>query len=127
MFVNGTFDLLHPGHVALLKHARSQGDWLRVAIDSDQRVRDLKGQHRPVMPAHARSAILQELRCVDEVVIFNTDAELLQAMAGHDVMVKGSDYRDHYIIGQDTGIQIEFFDRVAGYSTTNTIAKTHAH
>lgn len=126
VFVNGTFDLLHPGHIALLKHARMRGDWLRVAIDSDRRVRTLKGDPRPIMPAQSRRSVLQELRCVDEVVIFDNDTELVQAMLGFDIMVKGSDYRGQYIIGEETGIQIEFFDRVAKYSTTETIARIHA-
>jgi D-beta-D-heptose 7-phosphate kinase/D-beta-D-heptose 1-phosphate adenosyltransferase len=126
VFVNGTFDLLHPGHVLLLKHARSRGDWLRVAIDSDLRVRRLKGMPRPIMTSQERRLVLRELRCVDEVVVFDTDAELIQAMLGFDIMIKGSDYRDQYVIGQESGIKIEFFDRVDAYSTTNTLAKIHA-
>lgn len=126
VFVNGTFDLLHPGHVALLRHARGLGDWLRVAIDSDQRVQRLKGQPRPIMPATSRRLLLQELRCVDEVVIFDNDTELIEAMMGFDIMVKGSDYLGQHIIGQHTGIQIEFFDRIAEHSTTHLVKKIHA-
>jgi rfaE bifunctional protein nucleotidyltransferase chain/domain len=126
VFVNGTFDLLHPGHVSLLQFAREQGDWLRVAIDTDQRVTRLKGAGRPIQDQHSRVMILGALRSVDEVMTFDTDQDLLDLMAGHDVMVKGSDYRDLPILGSDTGIEIVFFPRIKRFSTSSTIQRFHA-
>jgi D-beta-D-heptose 7-phosphate kinase/D-beta-D-heptose 1-phosphate adenosyltransferase len=126
VFVNGTFDILHPGHIALLEFARAQGNWLRVAIDSDRRVRELKGADRPVMDQDSRVAMLSALRAVDEVVVFDTDWELLKHMMGHAIMVKGSDYQDQLIVGSGTGIEIVFFPRIKQFSTTGIIEKIHA-
>lgn len=125
IFVNGTFDLLHPGHVALLRFARAQGDWLRVAIDSDHRVRRLKGVHRPIQDQRSRADMLAALRVVDEVVIFDSDQELLNLMSDHDIMVKGSDYQGFPILGSDIGIEIVFFPRLEMFSTSHIIQKCH--
>jgi len=126
VFVNGTFDILHPGHIALLEFARAQGNYLRVAIDSDRRVRELKGADRPVMDQASRVTMLSALRAVDEVVVFDTDWELIKHMLGHDIMVKGSDYQGQPIVGADTGIEIVFFPRIKQFSTTDIIEKIHA-
>lgn len=121
IFVNGTFDLLHPGHIALLEKARSLGDHVTVAIDSDARVRSLKGEQRPYYDQSTRRNMLLALRCVDEVMIFNSDRELENIIKDHnpDIMVKGSDWRDRPVIGQQYCGRIEWFDRIEKYSTTN--------
>ena len=75
--VNGTFDVLHLGHLALLNYAKSLGDHLTVAIDSDQRVKLLKGNTRPINSAVERKTLLENLRAVDQVEIFNLDSELI--------------------------------------------------
>jgi D-beta-D-heptose 7-phosphate kinase/D-beta-D-heptose 1-phosphate adenosyltransferase len=122
IFVNGTFDILHPGHVQLLNYARSQGDSLLVAIDSDRRVRELKGNGRPVNTAHDRKFMLEHLRSVDSVWIFDSDQELEDICRLHNpVMVKGSDYRGRSIIGQQYCKEIIFYDRIEPYSTTRAI------
>jgi D-beta-D-heptose 7-phosphate kinase/D-beta-D-heptose 1-phosphate adenosyltransferase len=121
VFVNGTFDIIHRGHLELLTFARSQGDWLTVGIDSDRRVKQLKGYSRPINDATERANLLQHLRAVDQVVVFDTDAELVEFIQQHDVMVKGSDYRGRPIVGQDGCKQLIFFEVVDGYSTTNKI------
>ena len=77
VFVNGTFDILHRGHLELLTFARDQGDWLTVAIDSDRRVKQLKGYDRPVNDVSERANLLRHLRAVDQVVVFDTDEELI--------------------------------------------------
>jgi D-beta-D-heptose 7-phosphate kinase/D-beta-D-heptose 1-phosphate adenosyltransferase len=120
VFVNGTFDLLHSGHLALLEYARSLGDCLTVAIDSDQRVRALKGQNRPINSQWERFKLLSALRSVDHVEIFDSDLELCELISKHDLMVKGSDYRGRPIIGEDL-IEVVFFDRIQGYSTSEKI------
>lgn len=122
IFVNGTFDILHPGHVQLLNYARSQGDSLLVAIDSDRRVRELKGDDRPVNTEHDRKFMLEHLRSVDSVWIFDSDQELEDICRLHNpVMVKGSDYRGRVIIGQQYCKEIIFYDRIEPYSTTRAI------
>lgn len=122
IFVNGTFDILHPGHVQLLNYARSLGDSLLVAIDGDQRVRELKGRGRPINSEDDRKLMLESLRSVDTVWIFNSDQELEDICRLYNpVMVKGSDYRGRHIIGHQYCKEIVFYDRIEPYSTTRAI------
>ena len=119
--VNGTFDILHSGHLALLNHARSLGDYLVVAIDSDRRVQELKGADRPINTQAERQELLSNLRAVDEVIIFDSDQELVDIIAKCAIMVKGSDYQGKTIVGQDVCKELIFFKLINGYSTTNKI------
>jgi rfaE bifunctional protein nucleotidyltransferase chain/domain len=122
IFVNGTFDILHPGHVQLLNYARSLGDSLIVAIDSDRRVRELKGKDRPINSEDDRKFMLENLCSVDSVWLFDSDQELEDICRLYNpVMVKGSDYRDRAIVGQQYCKEIVFYDRIEPYSTTQTI------
>jgi len=122
IFVNGTFDILHPGHVQLLNYARSLGDSLIVAIDSDQRVRELKGKDRPINSEDDRKFMLENLCSVDSVWLFDSDQELEDICRLYNpVMVKGSDYRDRAIVGQQYCKEIVFYDRIEPYSTTQAI------
>lgn len=125
VFVNGTFDVLHPGHMALLEYAKSLGDRLFVAIDCDHRVRKLKGQERPVNDSYVRKLMLESIRWVDEVIIFGSDEDLdslvMKIRPRH--MVVGSDYKDKLVIGSRWAKQLHFFDKIDGYSTTNTIQR----
>jgi D-beta-D-heptose 7-phosphate kinase/D-beta-D-heptose 1-phosphate adenosyltransferase len=105
----------------LLDYAKSLGDQLVVAIDSDNRVRLLKGSDRPINSQLERGTLLAALKSVDEVFVFDTDDELRSLIQTCDVMVKGSDYRDKPIVGQEICKQIVFFERLNGYSTTNKI------
>ena len=121
--VNGTFDILHRGHVEMLQYARSLGDHLLVCIDADSRVSDLKGPARPINCQNDRKFMLQSLQCVDSVWIFSSDEELEEILTNYqpDVMVKGSDWRGKSIVAQEHVNQVIFYDRVGEYSTTNTI------
>ena len=121
IIVNGTFDILHSGHLALLNYARSLGDHLVVAIDSDRRVKELKGVSRPVNTQAERQELLSNLRSVDEVRIFDSDPELVDIVAECAIMVKGSDYRDRAIVGSEVCSSIVFFERIDGFSTTEKI------
>ena len=122
VFVNGTFDILHPGHVKLLQYAAGLGNLL-VAIDTDRRVRQLKGPGRPFFNQDERKLMLQSLRCVSEVRLFDTDEDLEYLIQTYepDIMVKGSDYRGRPIIGEEHVPQIEFFERINEYSSTQAI------
>lgn len=119
VIVNGTFDILHPGHLALLNYAKSLGDFLVVAIDTDDRVRQLKGQGRPINNQQDRKTMLENLKPVDQVNLFNSDEELLRLISQCDIMVKGSDYKDKLVIGSEL-IDIKFYERTE-HSTTKTI------
>jgi D-beta-D-heptose 7-phosphate kinase/D-beta-D-heptose 1-phosphate adenosyltransferase len=121
ILVNGTFDIIHRGHLELLNYAKSLGGSLTVAIDSDERVTKLKGSSRPIHNQNDRKFMLENIKCVDQVVIFNNDQELIDTVKNHDIMVKGSDYRGRSIIGKTYCKQVIYFDRLENYSTTNTI------
>ena len=118
VIVNGTFDILHPGHVELLNFAKSFGDFLLVAIDSDERVSQLK-PGRPINNQYDRRFMLRNLKPVDKVVFFNSDEELLNLIRECNIMVKGSDYQGQPIIGSDI-IEVKFYERT-NHSTTKTI------
>lgn len=100
VFTNGVFDIIHDGHIRLLKWARSYGDKLIVAINSDESAKRLKGLTRPIFSERQREAILLELRCVDEVIIFaeDTPERLIQELEP-DVLVKGPEARRNNIPG----------------------------
>lgn len=121
VFVNGTFDILHRGHLELLNFAKGLGDELSVAIDSDSRVKGKKGKKRPLNSQEERALFLINLKAVDRVYLFDTDEELETLVQQHDIMVKGSDYKDQPIIGRDLCKELVFFDIVNGYSTTKKI------
>lgn len=121
VFVNGTFDILHIGHLELLEFAKSLGDFLVVAIDSDRRVRELKGAARPINTEYERRQMLLAIRWVDRVYVFDSDAELTSYIGDCDLMVKGSDYRGKPIVGQDQCPEIVFFERLEDYSSSKKI------
>ena len=123
VFVNGTFDILHPGHLALLRFAKSKGEWLTVGIDSDERVKKLKGYSRPINDQVFRKEMLLALNVVDDVFIFNTDEGLCDLIKhiNPDTMIVGSDYKDKPVIGSQFAKQLMFFDKIDGYSTTKII------
>jgi len=121
IFVNGTFDILHRGHIEMLNFAKYQGDWLTVAIDADQRVKQLKGPLRPINNQFDRVYQLINLKSVDDVIVFHTDDDLRELISQYDAMVKGSDYIGKDIVGQEVCREIIFFDLVKGYSTSETI------
>ena len=93
VFTNGCFDLLHPGHVQSLQYARELGDILIVGLNSDDSVRQLKGQGRPLLPERERAEILTAMECVDAVVIFDdlTPQKVIARLLP-DILVKGGDW-----------------------------------
>jgi D-beta-D-heptose 7-phosphate kinase/D-beta-D-heptose 1-phosphate adenosyltransferase len=123
VFVNGTFDILHPGHIKLLDYAASLGDKLVVAIDTDTRVRQLKGNSRPFFNEHDRKFMLESLKVVDQVYTFNSneDLENIIKTTKPNIMVKGSDYRGKTIVGEQYIPTIKFFERINDYSSTISI------
>jgi D-beta-D-heptose 7-phosphate kinase/D-beta-D-heptose 1-phosphate adenosyltransferase len=128
VFTNGVFDLLHPGHVRYLQHARTLGDALIVGINSDASVRANKGPGRPLTPAAERAEILGALAAVDGVVVFDeeTPYDLIAALQP-DVLVKGDDWAADAIVGRDIvearGGAVVRVPVEAGYSTTGIVER----
>jgi rfaE bifunctional protein nucleotidyltransferase chain/domain len=125
VFVNGTFDIIHPGHLELLYYAKSLGDQLLVALDTDERVRSIKGSDRPINSLSTRKSIMSSLKPVDHVKSFGSDEELSSIIKSYkpDVMVVGSDYRVKNVIGSEYAKRLIFFDRIEQYSSTAVIEK----
>lgn len=127
-FTNGCFDILHPGHVSLMRQARAACDRLVVGLNSDASVRKLKGPSRPVQDEASRAAVLSAFGDVDALVIFDeeTPEQLIQAVRP-DVLVKGADYTVENVVGADfvqaTGGKVVLAELKDGHSTTNTIAR----
>ena len=123
VFVNGTFDLLHPGHISLLNYAKSLGNYVIVGIDTDDRVREKKGPTRPIYNQEDRGLMLIALSSVDEVRYFDSD-ESLEALVKSikpDIMVVGSDWKDKSVIGSYWSSDLKFFDRIEEYATSKTV------
>lgn len=122
--VNGTFDILHLGHLRLLEYAKSYPEaYVLVLIDSDRRVKEIKGKDRPINNEYERACFLSALKHVDRVEIFDTDDELRAYIKDFDpdIMVKGTDYVGKPIIGEEFCKQIIFFRLMNDYSTTKKI------
>jgi rfaE bifunctional protein nucleotidyltransferase chain/domain len=126
VMVNGTFDVLHPGHVALLNTARSYGDALVVAIDTDRRVRELKGEQRPINNQIDRRIMLSNIKAVDIVEFFDSKEDLIELMKRYqpDVYVKGSDWKhDTQSTAHQYCKEVIYYDRIEEYSSTNIIQR----
>ena len=125
IIVNGTFDILHRGHIELLEYAKGLGEFLLVCIDTDRRVKELKGENRPINNQADRAFMLQGLKCVDAVWTFDSeeDLERICEMYEPNIMVKGSDYEGKRIVGAKYCKEIKFVKLVDGYSTTNIIQR----
>jgi D-beta-D-heptose 7-phosphate kinase/D-beta-D-heptose 1-phosphate adenosyltransferase len=124
VMVNGTFDIIHRGHLMMLQHAKSLGDHLLVAIDTDRRVKELKGENRPINNQDDRRYMLESLKCVNTVYFFNSKEELIEIMKEYqpDIYVKGSDWKhDRPSTAEQYCKQVIYYDRVDDYSTTNII------
>jgi D-beta-D-heptose 7-phosphate kinase/D-beta-D-heptose 1-phosphate adenosyltransferase len=127
-FTNGCFDLLHPGHLSLLRQARAACDRLVVAVNSDASVRRLKGEGRPVQGEAARAMVLAAVELVDLVVVFGEDTPLsLISLLAPDVLVKGADYTVETVVGADLvegwGGRVLLASLEPGHSTTETIRR----
>lgn len=124
IIVNGSFDIVHIGHIRLLQHAKSfPNAYVYVLIDSDRRIKELKGKDRPINTEYERASLLAALKSVDRVDVFDTDEELVNLIRDYkpNIMVKGSDYKGKPIIGSEFCKEIKFYDRLEKYSTTNKI------
>jgi rfaE bifunctional protein nucleotidyltransferase chain/domain len=126
VFTNGVFDLMHVGHLRYLQEAREVGDALIVAVNSDASVRRLKGEKRPIVPQSQRAEMLDGLRCVDYVTIFDTDTPVpLVAKIKPAIYVKGGDYRISDLPEADVvhgyGGEVRVLSLFSGHSSTDLV------
>ena len=125
IFTNGCFDILHRGHMELFKYCKSMGHVI-VGLNSDESIRRLKGTERPINDEKDRKFILESIKYIDEVVIFNEDTpyELIK-LVNPDTIVKGGDYTPSMVIGADLA-EIKIFKYIYGYSTTKIIERSRS-
>lgn len=122
VWVNGTFDILHIGHIKLLEFAAKFGE-LRVGIDTDKRVKELKGQDRPFNNQEDRKSMLESIKYVKEVVLFDSREELIECVKNYspDVMIIGDDYKNQPVYGSEFSKELIFFEKLPKYSSTNIL------
>jgi|LakMenEpi03Aug12_release.lakeMendotaPanAssembly.Ray.scaffolds.fasta_scaffold05330_24 D-beta-D-heptose 7-phosphate kinase/D-beta-D-heptose 1-phosphate adenosyltransferase len=122
VWVNGCFDVLHIGHIKLLKYAKSLGSFLIVGIDSDDRIKKSKGELRPINPQYNRFEMITSLKFVDTAVIFDSDDVLIKLIQylNPEHMVVGEEYKGR-VVGGEYAKNIHYFSRIADYSSTNII------
>ena len=123
VFVNGCFDVLHPGHIKLFQYAKSLGDYLIVAIDSDEKVALDKGPDRPIFSLEDRKLILESIKGIDIVHTFDSreGLENLLECIRPDILVVGSDWKNGIVVGREYPKEVRFFERQGDYSTSRTI------
>ena len=122
VWVNGTFDVLHIGHIKLLEFASQFGE-VRVGIDTDERVKQLKGEFRPINTIKDRIDFMNSIKYVNSSVSFSTDEELCNRIKewNSDIIIIGNDYKDKRVIGSHLVKEVIFFDKIDGYSSTKII------
>jgi D-beta-D-heptose 7-phosphate kinase/D-beta-D-heptose 1-phosphate adenosyltransferase len=125
IWINGCFDVLHYGHFRMIEYAASLGEMLVIGIDSDERVKKMKGESRPFHTETQRKFNLMQLKGVSNVVIFDSDETLRSQIELYkpNIFVIGSDYVNKPIIGGNHADEIRFFDRIADFSTTKILEK----
>ena len=123
VWTNGCFDILHKGHIELFKYAKSLGTELIVGIDSDIKIKKEKGNSRPINKVYDRKFLLESIKYIDKVYIFNSKEELENKIEEilPNIMVIGSDWKNKNIVGAQYTDKLVFFDRIEGYSTTNIL------
>jgi len=122
IWTNGCFDILHAGHVFMLEHARKMGTRLVVGLDTDERVKANKNSKRPFHTLEQRMFVLKSLRCVDEVVSFSNDEELISRIveAGAQLIVIGDDYKEKRVIGSEI-VNVYFYKRIDNLSSSRIL------
>ena len=126
VFVNGTFDILHRGHIELLNYAKGRG-YVIVGIDTDECVREKKGPGRPIHTQDERKFFLKNLKAVDEVIFFSSEFEFEELIKSlnPDIIIVGSDWKEKSTIKSYYDGELIFFDRMEDYSTTKTIERIY--
>lgn len=123
VWINGCFDVLHHAHFKMIEHASTFGDLLVIGIDSDKRVKELKGDDRPFHNENERKYNLEQIKGVSKVVIFDSSIALEEMIKSYqpDVFVIGSDYKNQPIVGEQYAKSIVYFNRMENFSTTKIL------
>ena len=126
VFVNGTFDILHRGHLELLRYAKTRG-YVYVGIDTDECIKGKKGPTRPIHNQEERKFLLENLKTVDEVIFFSSEPEFEELIKSlqPDIIIVGSDWKEKSTIKSYYNGELIFFDRMEEYSTTKTIERIY--
>ena len=126
VFVNGTFDILHRGHLELLRYAKTRG-YVYVGIDTDECIKGKKGPTRPIHNQEERKFLLENLKTVDEVIFFSSEPEFEELIKSlqPDIIIVGSDWKEKSTIKSYYDGELIFFDRMEDYSTTQTIERIY--
>lgn len=127
VWVNGCFDILHPGHIELFKVAKSLGDRLIVGVDEDDKVKNDKGKDRPINSLSFRKTMLESIKYIDLVIPFGSKSELenLIELYSPNILLVGSDWKDGDVVGKQYAKEVRFFNRIGNYSTTKIISKIY--
>ena len=127
VWTNGTFDILHPGHIELFKVARSLGDKVIVATDTDEKIKADKGEHKPGNDLCYRVAMLEAIKYIDVVHTFGDRKELedLIMLYEPDILLLGDDWRYGDVVGREHAKEVRFLPRVGGYASSDTIKRIH--
>ena len=125
VWTNGTFDILHPGHIELFKVARALGDKVIVATDTDEKIKADKGDHKPINDLCYRVAMLEAIKYIDVVHTFGSREELEELIQLYepDILLLGDDWRDGEVVGWEYAGETRFLPRVGGYASSNTIER----
>ena len=127
VWTNGTFDILHPGHMQLFKVARSLGDKVIVATDTDEKIKADKGDYKPVNDLCYRVAMLEAIKYIDVVLTFGDRKELegLIQLYSPDILLLGDDWRHGDVVGRKYAKEVRFLPRVGGYASSNIVKRIH--
>jgi D-beta-D-heptose 7-phosphate kinase/D-beta-D-heptose 1-phosphate adenosyltransferase len=127
VWTNGTFDILHPGHIELFKVARALGDKVIVATDTDEKIKADKGDHKPVNDLCYRVAMLEAIKYIDVVLTFGDRKELegLIQLYNPDILLLGDDWRHGDVVGRKYAKEVRFLPRVGGYASSNIVKRIH--
>lgn len=125
IFTNGCYDILHIGHIELFKYCKSFGGKVIVATNSDESIKKIKGNDRPINKLADRKQMLSAIRYIDEVQTFDTNEELEEIIKNvkPDIMIVGNDHENKKVIGSEFAKKLLFFERIDEYSTTGIVQR----
>lgn len=125
IWTNGCYDILHVGHIALFEYSKSLGDQLIVGIDSDKRVKKLKGDDRPFNSELDRKKMLESIKFIDKVFIFDSQEQMCKIVKYNyiNTIVVGDEYKSRHVTASDVVEEVIYFPKIKGYSTTSILDK----